>query len=183
MKSDSFSGIILGIALIVLYFHLGTLSPYIFYLAIIIILVALFTTFYPIISKKKRFSRAQLESIDVMTGYDFEEYISYLLKKNEFQNIKLTPKYDQGIDIIAKKNGIKYGFQCKRWKKKVGNKAIQEVHAGIGYYSLDIAVVITNNFFTKPAQELAKRNNVELWDRNTITRMIEKVSLEQSAAK
>ena len=35
-----------------------------------------------------------------------------------------------------------------------------------------IAVVLTNNFFTSSAKELAKKNNVLLWDRNKLKELI-----------
>jgi len=96
------------------------------------------------------------------------------LAKHQFEQIKLTKDYgDQGIDVIATKNGITYGIQCKRWKKNVGNKAIQEVYAGIGYYSLDQAIVLTNSYYTESAKQLSQKLNVELWDRKTLTKMIE----------
>ncbi|WP_244323956.1 restriction endonuclease [Enterococcus casseliflavus] len=82
---------------------------------------------------------------------------------------------DQGIDVIASKNGCKHGIQCKRWKNKVGNKAVQEVYAGIGYYSLDKAIVLTNSYFTESAKQLAAKLDVELWDRSKLIKMIEAV--------
>ncbi|WP_430609075.1 restriction endonuclease [Enterococcus sp. DIV0876] len=70
-----------------------------------------------------------------MTETDFEDYTTYLLSKHQFEKVRQTKAYgDQGIDVSAKKDGVTYGIQCKRWKKNVGNKAIQEVYAGIGYY-------------------------------------------------
>ena len=36
------------------------------------------------------------------------------------------------------------------------------------YYKSDRAMVITNSFFTPNAINLAKKCNVELWDRNTL---------------
>lgn len=109
-----------------------------------------------------------------MNEKEFEEYAAFLISKNQFEQIKITKDYgDQGIDLIATKNGIKYGIQCKRWKKNVGNKAIQEVYAGIGFYSLDKAVVLTNSYFTDSVKQLSKKLNVELWDRNELNKMIE----------
>ena len=35
------------------------------------------------------------------------------------------------------------------------------------------AVVLTNNFFTSSAKELAKKNNVLLWDRNKLKELID----------
>jgi restriction system protein len=154
------------------YFYLSVDA--IFYLGILMTLIGLISFMYPLISKRKQFSNAELATIDEMSGKEFEEYSAYLMSQLQFERIKLTKDYgDQGIDLIATKNGIRYGIQCKRWKKKVGNKAIQEVYAGVGYYSLDKAVVLTNSYFTDSAKQLSKKLNVELWDRATLTKMIE----------
>lgn len=146
------------------------------FLAAVFVFLALcvITIFYPVISEVKRFSRAQVETIDNMDGFEFEKYTKYLLEKNGYANVKLTQKYgDQGIDVIAQKGHVKIGIQCKRWKKKVGNKAVQEVHAGIGYYSLDKGIVLTNSSFTNSAKDLAKKLSVEIWDRSDLIMLIE----------
>ena len=83
--------------------------------------------------------------------------------KNGFSNITVTPgSGDQGVDITASKGGKKYGIHCKYYEGTVGNKAVQEVYAGIAYYGCDIAMVITNSTFSKSAVELASRLNVIL---------------------
>jgi Predicted endonuclease distantly related to archaeal Holliday junction resolvase and Mrr-like restriction enzymes len=171
-------------------FFLGTISfgllfyvskqPKMCYLSVLCFVLMIVTVCYPIFSKTKRFSRAELATIDTMNGIEFERYIAFLLKKNGYTNIKVTPPAgDQGIDVIATKDQQTYGFQCKRWKSNVGNKAVQEVHAGIGYYSLDKAVVLTNSYFTQPAQELAKKIDVELWDRKTLAKLLEKAKKQE----
>jgi restriction system protein len=43
-----------------------------------------------------------------------------------------------------------------------------EAVAGMKYYNANKCMVITNSTFTKSAQELAKVNNVELWDRQIL---------------
>jgi len=43
--------------------------------------------------------------------------------------------------------------------------AIQEAVAGMNHYRLDKAIVITNNFFTTSARQLAQSNSIILWDR------------------
>ena len=69
---------------------------------------------------------------------------------------------DQGVDLITEKDGIRCAIQCKFYSKPVGNKAIQEVIAGRGFYNCDTAMVVTNNSFTKSAKQLAKNSNVQL---------------------
>ncbi|WP_307210641.1 restriction endonuclease [Paenibacillus harenae] len=80
---------------------------------------------------------------------------------------------DQGIDVIAEKNGLKYGIQAKCYTSSISNKAIQEVAAGIVHYRLDKGIVITNNYFTNSAMELANTNDIVLWDRNILKEKIQ----------
>ena len=64
---------------------------------------------------------------DNMDGHEFEYFCGDLLKKNEFSNVEVTRgSGDQGIDIIAYKDGVKYGIQCKCYSQNIGNKAVQE---------------------------------------------------------
>jgi HJR/Mrr/RecB family endonuclease len=110
---------------------------------------------------------------DLMTGEEFEHFIVELFQKMGYKT-ELTKKTgDQGIDIIAEKNKIKYGIQVKCYTSTVSNSAIQEVAAGIKLYTCSKAIVITNNYFTKAAIELAQANNVILWDREFLKLKIE----------
>lgn len=110
-----------------------------------------------------------LKPFDQMEGHEFEYYCADLLKKNGFVNIEVTKgSGDQGIDIIANKNDIKYGIQCKCYASDIGNKAVQEAFAGKTYYGCHIAAVLTNRYFTKSAKELAEKNGVLLWDRSKL---------------
>lgn len=112
------------------------------------------------------------KEIDYMTGEEFEIFIAQILRSTGFYNINLTKgSGDQGVDILAEKDGIKYAFQCKRYDKPVGNKAVQEVFAGKFYYHCHTAVVVTNNYFTQSAKELAYENGVVLWDRDYVHRI------------
>ena len=111
---------------------------------------------------------------DNMEGHVFEEYCAKLLIKNRFTNIQVTSgSGDQGIDILANKDGIKYGIQCKRYASDVGNGAIQEAYSGKTYYGCHVGVVLTNRYFTRSAIDLAERNGILLWDRNKLLELIE----------
>lgn len=100
-----------------------------------------------------------------MNGYEYEEKCGKYLLKKGFTNVEVTPKSgDFGIDIIACKNGIKYGIQCKYYDKPVGNKAVQEAYAGSTYYKCDKPMVIINTTFTNQAKALAESLGVELWE-------------------
>lgn len=100
-----------------------------------------------------------------MDGIQFEHRCAELLRYRGFHKVVVTKSSgDQGIDILAYKNGSKYGIQCKYYSHPVGNKAIQEAYAGAEFYDCDSAIVMTNNTFTKAARELAAKLDVELWE-------------------
>ncbi len=73
------------------------------------------------------------------------------------------------------KDNVKYVVQAKRWNQKIGVKAIQEIVAAIKHYKADKGMVITNNYFTKNAENLARTNEVELWDRNKLISFMSQV--------
>lgn len=113
--------------------------------------------------------------IDFMTGIEFENYCSELLSKNGFLNVELTKASgDHGIDILAEKDDISYAIQCKCYSSNIGNSAIQQAHTGKSLYHKDVAVVITNQFFTNQAKEEAKSLGVKLWDRDKLQELMEK---------
>lgn len=117
---------------------------------------------------------ASLARIDKMDGHDFEHFTADLLRKLGYEHVEVTRgSGDQGVDVIAVKDGKRYAIQCKRYGQKLGNKPVQEVFAGKTIYGCSVAVVLTNNYFTDGAKEAAKATGVELWDRDTLRRMID----------
>lgn len=113
-------------------------------------------------------------SVDEMNGMEFEEYCVQLLKKLGFISVQRTPgSGDQGVDIIANKDDIKYAIQCKRYATPVGNNSVQQVVAGKKLYKCHVAVVLTNSSFTDSAKELARVNNCLLWDGAKLRKMQE----------
>lgn len=112
-------------------------------------------------------------NIAAMDGQQFEIFCAQLLQDNGWINVIHTPNSgDQGVDIIAEKDGIKYAIQCKHYSQPVGNTAVQEVTAGKQFYHCHVAVVLTNSIFTKSATDLAKANNVLLWDNYKLDELI-----------
>lgn len=110
-------------------------------------------------------------SIDTMNGYEFEYLCSKILIKQGYENVEVTKgSGDQGVDIIAYRDGVKYAVQCKRYSQAVGNKAVQEIYAGKQFYGCHVGIIMTNNYFTSSAKELAQRNGIILWDRDMMNK-------------
>ena len=115
--------------------------------------------------------------IDLMEGHDFEYYCAELLKRRGFQEVEVTKgSGDYGIDILAEKEGVTYAIQCKCYAAPVGVKAVQEAYAGRDYYDRMVGAVLTNQYFTQPAVEAAKKLKILLWDRGYLESMIDEKS-------
>lgn len=113
--------------------------------------------------------RRMPEDYDLMEGHEFEVYCAELLKQNGFQDVEVTRSSgDYGIDILAQKDGVTYAIQCKCYNAPVGVKAIQEAYAGRDYYDRMVGAVLTNQYFTQPAVEAAKKLKILLWDRDSL---------------
>ena len=113
-------------------------------------------------------------TLDEMEGHDFEYFCADLLKHRGFIDVEVTKgSGDYGIDILAEKDGITYAIQCKCYSAPVGVKAVQEAYAGRDYYDKMVAAVLTNQYFTSPAVDAAKKLKILLWDRGYLERMIE----------
>jgi restriction system protein len=106
-----------------------------------------------------------MKLIDKMTGLEFERCIAGLLKKQGYISVKLTEKYDYGVDIIAVKDGITWGIQVKRYSGLVKADAVRQVVTALKKYDCDKAMVITNSTYSMVAKDLANCNNCVLIDR------------------
>ena len=118
----------------------------------------------------RRLSQSGINDIDKMDGKTFEKYLEVLFKKLGYRVERTRYVGDYGADLVVWKNGIKTVIQAKRYKNKVGVKAIQEAVAAKGYYQCDEAMVVTNSFYTKQAEKLAQANEVKLWNRDDLVR-------------
>lgn len=99
---------------------------------------------------------------EIMSPKDFEYFCSEILSQSGWHTTLTQSSGDQGVDIVAEREGIKIILQCKKYASPVGNKAVQEVIAGREYMSADGAVVVTNSTYTKSAKELARVSDVKL---------------------
>lgn len=116
-----------------------------------------------------------INDVDLMDGSEFEHFVSLLFTKMGYLTEVTRGSGDQGLDVTAAKNGIRIGIQAKRYSNKVTNKAIQEISAALNHYGCNRGMVITNNYFTDSAVELAVSNDIMLWDRDFLKMKLEEV--------
>ena len=112
-----------------------------------------------------RLAGSSMSQIDKMSGEDFEKYLGILYKRAGYK-IEFTPgTMDFGADLIVSKYGVRTVVQAKRYRKQVGEAAVQQALSGKEYYHADICMVVTNSDYTYAAKELAKKAGVRLINR------------------
>ena len=133
--------------------------------------------------RNQKYLSSGIDIVDKMSGKEFEEFLSAHFKKMGY-SVKLTPaSNDYGCDLIIKNNDTKTVVQAKRYKTKVGIKAVQEIIAAVNFYNANNSMVVTNNYYTNNAKALAKSSNVELWDRDKLIDVMSKADARVEAKK
>lgn len=133
----------------------------------VIVLTGIFWHFF---ARRRRPS----DAFEDMEGHEFEYFCADLLRQKGFVDVEVTKgSGDYGVDILAEKEGVTYAVQCKRYTAPVGVKAVQEAYAGRDYYDRMVGAVMTNQYFTAPAVEAAKKLKILLWDGGYMESMME----------
>jgi hypothetical protein len=108
-------------------------------------------------------NHAALQSLPTdATPADFELFCAEQLRQTGWDAHVTKGSRDQGVDVIATKNGIRIILQCKLYSKPVGNKAVQEAAAGRLHEGARHAAVVSNRSYTSAAEELARTNGILL---------------------
>lgn len=141
---------------------------------ILIPLVVILLIILTIMAVKLNRRGSASDAFEDMEGHEFERFCANLLKQKGFVDVEITKgSGDYGVDILAEKDGVTYAIQCKRYTAPVGVKAVQEAYAGRDYYDRMVGAVMTNQYFTTPAVEAAKKLKILLWDGGYVESMME----------
>lgn len=151
-----------------------TSNYYFFVAAVVVLLLFLFCRWLlEAMKMTPKDANRTIEEIDNMDGREFEQFVAAVLIGNGYDIEEMTATSgDYGADIIATAGEERIAIQCKRYKKPVGLKAVQEVISAMKHYDCETCVVVTNTTFTKQAIQLALDNEVvELWDREILIKL------------
>jgi len=106
-----------------------------------------------------------------MSPDEFERYCAAVLRERKW-DARVTPTSgDQGVDIVADKRGLRIVVQCKKYSKPVGNRAVQEIVAGIAHQDAQRGVVVATSGYTSSAIKLAASNEVLLLHHSELHRI------------
>ena len=123
-----------------------------------------------------------LQNVGAMTGGQFEVFMAQVLRALGYSTTVFGGSGDQGVDIIAVAKDGKVAVQCKNYKKRVGNKPVQEVYAGSRHHRCDHAWVIAPAGYTKGAHDLAQSVGVLLFDADSIRKWIKRIDEAEKQA-
>jgi restriction system protein len=99
---------------------------------------------------------------DDMKPAEFETFCAEELRRAGWNARVTMQSRDQGVDVIAAKNGRRVVLQCKLYARPVGNKSVQEATAARLHEQADFGLVVSNNRYTEAAEQLATTNRVLL---------------------
>jgi len=158
----------------------GMVNNLLFLFSAMLIVLCVFPMIIKYIKKKKRYNlmkKSGIRDIDRMKGYQFEAYLRVLFKEMGYRPVVTQKSGDYGADVVLKGRN-KIVIQAKRYgyKHKVSMDAVREVLAAMFFYKADEAWVITNSFFTKQAETLAKACGVKLLNRYELEKFIVKIN-------
>jgi len=130
---------------------------------------------HELLLKRQNLTNELLHKVDQMSGTEFEEFLGQLYQGIGWF-VELTGKSnDRGCDLIifTKDRSRFVAIQAKRYKdKKVSYDAVQQIYTARDIYKTKEAWVVTNSYFTTPAQTGAKQLGVTLHDRNYLQELI-----------
>ncbi|MGA9492762.1 MAG: restriction endonuclease [Mycobacterium sp.] len=111
---------------------------------------------------------SSMESIDAMTGVEFENYVAARLRRAGWRVDFTSATGDYGVDLIAVKDGKSVAVQCKRYGNPVGVAAVQQVVSGARHHDCSKSIVVSNQEFTRAAKRLAYTHGCQLIGRKAL---------------
>lgn len=97
-----------------------------------------------------------------MSGSEYEAFCARKLINEGWSVTAVGGSGDQGVDLLAERNGHRIAIQCKCYSTPVGNAAVQEVIAGKAFEGATAGAVVSNAPFTVAAKQLASTAGIAL---------------------
>jgi HJR/Mrr/RecB family endonuclease len=128
--------------------------------------------------EEKKANKFNIYALDEISGREFELFLKWLFEEIGFK-VELTKIVaDSGVDLVLSKDDEKIAVQAKRYRReiKVSNNTILKTHGGRDIYGCSKSIVVTTSYFTPQAVNDAKKLNVELWDRDSLSAKIDSIN-------
>lgn len=119
-----------------------------------------------------------IEEIDEMSGIEFEDFLYWYFKVNNYEVIRSARSNDCGIDLIInfinEETGEQQsiGIQAKRWNSPVPKNELIKMEEGRTLYKLDFLFIVTTSRLTSEAKYYANSKNIEIKERDFVKRIL-----------
>jgi restriction system protein len=115
-----------------------------------------------------------IKNLQSMHPNDFEDYVADLYNRLGYSTEVVGGSHDGGIDVVAKKNGLKHYIQCKKFiTSKVNVSEVRDFYGSMaGKLSNGKGIFITTNIFTTEAENFAEGKPIELIDGDKLLKLI-----------
>lgn len=107
-------------------------------------------------------ARLRDQHVPSMSPHEYEQFTARQLERAGWTVRHVGRQGDQGADVVAELKGFRLVVQCKLYRKRCGNSAVQEITAARRHYGAQVMAVVCPAGFTPSAQALAHSNGVHL---------------------
>ena len=113
--------------------------------------------------------------VRALDWFVFEKLVAVLFEQEGFTVQRAGgANPDGGIDLVATKNGVTFGVQCKHWKAwRVGVKEVRAFFGALHDRRIRNGFLVTLEGYTNDAADFALRNNIELMDEKMLLENLE----------
>ena len=112
---------------------------------------------------------------------EFRNYVHGILIKNNYSNVAIEDaRLDDksrinNNDILAIRDGIIYNVQTFL-NKEITKKEVNETIKDMKKERVQNGLIVSNKEVSKSIKQMAKKNNIEVWDRTTLLNKIKKAN-------
>ncbi|MFP4071696.1 MAG: restriction endonuclease [Desulfovibrionales bacterium] len=133
-------------------------------------ILAVIVAVYKIVERRtlSKYKRSGVARVDAMNDDDFAAFLADLLSKIGYTVDRVAPSGRGTAALILKDRGETVPAFGVRTNERIGLREVQEVIAAKHRFNAQRGLVITNGAVNYPAQAVARKESIELWDRKKL---------------
>ncbi|MDL4840887.1 restriction endonuclease [Aquibacillus rhizosphaerae] len=118
-----------------------------------------------------------IHEIDQMDEIEFEELFYHLFEQKGYYVNRTSKTEHCGANLFLRRGNDKVVVLAKLHSDNIDVTVINDVVDAAGFYKANNKWLVTNQYFTEPATELANRNQVKLINRDDLLRMLREYNI------
>jgi len=124
------------------------------------------------------------EDLKEMNPFDFEKIVCKIFENLGYKVKHIKQGDDIGIDILASNGNELLAVQVKKYvQRKINLEMIYHTYGAAAFYGCSKAIIITLNELTLRAYEASKKLPVEIWGKDIIKELAEKIDFTPTSKK